>query len=610
MPLGSELPRWSLGSIYRSLEAPEFRRDKELLEKRGAALLALLEDPIPEDADGAAARILALLRAYEEAGDLAENLEAYASAIYTTDTRNAAATAEINAIEALSLPLAKAAVLLRSRLAARSALVSSLAAEREEIAPYAFFLAEAVARAERQMDAELEDLAADLARSGADAWSRLQEAVSSTASAPWDSGDTSPGAGGADARCGGRKTVIALRDLAHDTDRSVRERAYRAELEAWKTMELPLAAALNGVKGAAGSLDRRRGWKTPLEKAAFQSRISEDTLASLVSVMEESLPLFRRYLAAKARLLGIGQCAFYDLFAPVGASKRKWDWEESRDFIVDRFSEFDPAMGNFARHAYALSWIDALGREGKIGGAYCTDLPLSGESRILCNFEGSFSSVSTVAHELGHAWHHEVIKDLPRTLTAYPMTLAETASTFAETVVLEGALGRASAEERLGLIEGSLKDSCQVLVDILSRFYFERALFERRETAELSPQELCGLMTEAQMATYGDGLDSQALHPYMWAVKGHYYRAGLAFYNYPYAFGLLFALGLYARAKAEGPSFAGAYRELLRLTGRASAEEVARSAGFDIQGADFWRSGVAVIAARIDEFESLIKESI
>jgi pepF/M3 family oligoendopeptidase len=595
MANGTDLPRWDLGPIYASFDAVEYRRDLELLTERSAALLALLEQPLPPESAAVAARVSAMIALIEEAGDLDENLGAYAQAVYTTDTRNARALAEINALEERSLPLAKAAVLFRTRLAERRELVMELAASGSPLSRYSFFLRESITRAEKQMPVELEDLANDLGRSGGDAWSRLQEAISSTVSAPWD------------AESGERKTVIALRSLAFDQDRLVREKAYRAELAAWKAVEIPMAASINGVKGWAITVDGRRGWEGALDKAAFQGRVSRKTLDALISAMEESLPLFRRYLAAKARLLKVPSCAFFDLFAPVGDSGRKWTWTETGDYIVQRFASFDPLFGTFARHAFAFNWIDAESREGKVGGAYCTDFPIKGDSRILCNFEGSFSSVTTVAHELGHAWHHELIKELPRTLSAYPMTLAETASIFAETIVFEGALAGTSGPERLGLIEGNLQDSCQVIVDILSRFRFERALFDRRSEGELSSEELCALMTEAQKSTYGDGLDAELLHPYMWAVKGHYYSPDLAFYNFPYAFGLLFALALYARAEKEGPSFAAAYRELLRRTGRETAAEVASSAGFDIEGIEFWRSGVSVIAARIEEFEHMVK---
>ncbi|WP_010256044.1 M3 family oligoendopeptidase [Treponema primitia] len=595
------LPKWDLSSIYVSFDSPEYRRDLKLLTEKITAFLKLLEAPLPADS-GLAAALLALIRAYEEAGDLNENLSAYAEAIYTADTRDSRALTEINAIEAAALPLGKGAVIFRNRLVeARVPVLKALDSDAE-LTPYGFFIRESLEKAAYQMSPELEDLANDLSRSGGDAWGRLQEAISSTVTALWDTAS------------GERKTVIALRNLAHSPDRSIRERAYRAELEAWASMEIPLGASLNGIKGTTLTVDKRRGWKSALQKSAFQSRLSEKALEVLIAAMENSLPLFRHYLKAKASLLGLKDCAFYDLFAPVGNATKKWTWSGATEFIIGKFTAFDPGMGAFARNAVSRSWIDALGREGKIGGAYCTDFPLAGlpgetnrgESRILCNFEGSFDSVFTVAHELGHGWHHELIKDLSRFQSAYPMTLAETASIFAETIIFEGALGASSNDgDRIALIEGNLKDCCQVIMDILSRFYFERALFERRDKAELSAEELCALMIDAQKATYGDGLDPAQLHPYMWAVKSHYYSPGLAFYNYPYAFGQLFSLGLFARAKKEGPGFAAAYRKILRLTGQASAADVAKSAGFDIEDSAFWQDGIALIAGRVAEFEKL-----
>jgi pepF/M3 family oligoendopeptidase len=379
-------------------------------------------------------------------------------------------------------------------------------------------------------------------------------------------------------------------------------------------MELPLAASLNGVKGWALTVDARRGWPSPLEKSFFQSRISAGTFEALCAAMESSLPMFRGYLKNKARALGLETLAFYDLFAPLGSKEhsgsrtgaKKWSWEAATEFIVRCFDSVDSGMGNFARHAFALSWIDAQERKGKVGGAYCTDFPLTGESRILCNFEGSFDSVITVAHELGHAWHHELIKELPRTQNAYPMTLAETASIFAETIVFEAALKEAGHDERISLIEGSLKDCCQVICDILSRFYFEKEVFARRSRGELSPAEFCGIMTGAQKASYGDGLDAKLLHPYMWAVKSHYYSAALGFYNYPYAFGQIFSLALYAEYQKEKELFPGRYRDLLKVTGSASAEETAGLAGFNIEDPAFWEQGIALIAARAAEFEKLV----
>jgi pepF/M3 family oligoendopeptidase len=605
-------PRWNLDSVYPSFDSPEYKKDLALLKEKISAFLALLEKALPSGGEELAPAIKALIGAWEEAGDIAENLSAYAEAVYTTDTRSGRALAEINAIDEVSLPLGKAAVLFGKRLAENRESILALTEKDPDLAAYRFFITESLEKAKFRMSPQEEDLARDLLRSGGDAWSRLHEAISSTIGAALPNEDGTPGEW---------KTVVALRDLARSPDRGLRERAYRAELSAWKGAEIPLAAALNGVKGQAIVLDSRRGWaggnesRLPVEamalrKSGFQSRLEPETLDTLIGTLESALPLYRRYLALKARLLGIERCAFYDLFAPVqagteNAGSRIRNWEEATDFIAGCFSGFDPGMGDFARRAAAAAWIDGERREGKIGGAYCTGFPLAGECRVLCNFDGSFDAISTVAHELGHAWHHELMKDLPRGLSLYPMTLAETASIFAETLVFEKALADASDGERLPMIEENLKDSCQVIVDILSRFYFEKELFKGRSKAELSARELCDLMLDAQKRAYGEALNPEALHPYMWAAKGHYYSVGLGFYNYPYAFGQLFALGLYSRFRKEGPSFAAAYREILRATGRAPAEDVAAQAGFDIRKEEFWQGGLALITRRLEELERL-----
>ncbi|MDR3324880.1 MAG: M3 family oligoendopeptidase [Spirochaetaceae bacterium] len=587
-----KLPRWDLGSIYPSFDSQEFAADKGLLGASVAALQRALGRCERRGLDARA--LLDLIARFERAGDAAENLSAYAQSVWTADTGDRRALAETNVVDGLKLPLSACAVRFRALLAANRGAIASFVKGCAELRPYRFFLEESLERARFEMTGEMEGLAGDLARAGADAWARLHAALASSTLALWDEAT------------GERTSIAALRGLAHSPDRALRARAYRAELSAWKSIETPCAAALNGVKGMAVCLDGRRGWGSAAQKSCFQSRIGVKTLRALIDALEGALPVFRRYLAAKARLLGVKKCAFYDLFAPLASGEaRVWSWKEACGFIAERFEEFDPLMARFARMVFARSWIDAGGRLGKIGGAYCVDFPLARESRILVNFEGSFDSLLTVAHEVGHAWHHELVKDLPRFLAGYPMTLAETASIFAETITLEGALRYADEGDELALIEGSVKDSCQVIVDILSRFYFERELFERRERAELPPEELCAMMLDAQKKTYGGALDGKALHPYMWAVKDHYYDYALPFYNYPYAFGQLFSLALYARAKDEGAPFAAVYRALLRRSGSMSAAALARGAGFDIEDARFWQDGLAVIAERVKRFERM-----
>jgi len=589
------LPRWDLSPIYPGLSSPEYAAAKGRLSSLSASFIAHLESPPPEGSPALADWLAEALRLESDALSLYETLSAFVYAVFSTDTRSAEAVAETNAVEELGLPVQRAKVLFRNALASRAAAIEAILASNPApaLSELAFHVRDEIFLQSRQMASELEALAADLQRSGGDAWGRLQESTTSSAGAVWDS------------RSGERKTLVQLRNLAYDPDRAVREKAYRLELGICESLEIPVAAALNGVKGWAISLCGRRGWESSLDMSVYQARITRKALDALVSAMEESLPSWRRYLKAKAKLLGVGNCAFYDVFAPLPGIAGKRSMSETRDYIAARFSAFDPGMGDFARRAFAENWIDAEPRPGKVGGAYCIDFPEARASRVLCNFDGAFGSLTTVAHELGHAWHGERVRTLPYLCSQYPMTLAETASIFSETLIFESALKESSGAERTALLELHLQDACQVIVDILSRFYFERDVFERRAASELSPAELKELMLKAQGRTYGDGLDPDLLHPYMWLVKGHYYSPDLAFYNFPYAFGLLFGVGLYARYEDEGPSFAEAYRRILEDTGRMSAVEVTTKAGFDIEKPDFWRRGLGIFARQAEELESI-----
>jgi pepF/M3 family oligoendopeptidase len=585
---GSSLPRWDLSPIFPSLDSVEYGEAKARLEGLCLECENHVKTYRAESFD--VAWLKAALNLLEGAFALFTTCNAYCYSLFSTNTKDEKASRELSDTERLLLPAKRAAVLFRSALKAEAPRVASLAQSDEGLKTYAFFMEEERTQAERQMAPELEDLQAELAQSGADAWGRLQESLASNLSAAWD------GEGG------GRKTLTELRNLAYHEDRDTRRRAYQKELELLDSASISFAAALNGVKGTNVVLDRRRGWKSALERAAFQARIRPETLQALIGALENSLPLFRDYLKRKASLLGLERLSFYDLFAPLPGALKKYTYGEMRDFIVDAVGPFDPNYARFVERAFSENWIDAEPREGKVGGAYCVDFPNALVSRVLFNYEDSFNGLITLAHELGHAYHHECVKDLPFLLTDYPMTLAETASIFSETLVFESALKRAQGAERMALLEFRLRDACQVIVDILSRFYFERESFERRAAGELSADEFSELMLRAQKATYGDAIKGDELHKYMWAVKGHYYYADLSFYNFPYAFGQLFGLGLYARYEAEGPSFAAEYREILRRTGGASCEEVAKAAGADITKRDFWERGLSVFAGNIKEF--------
>jgi pepF/M3 family oligoendopeptidase len=346
-------------------------------------------------------------------------------------------------------------------------------------------------------------------------------------------------------------------------------------------------------------------WQTPLDAALFANRIDAATLEAMLAAVREALPALRRYLRAKARVLGLARLTWYDLFAPVGSGGRVWSYGEAQAFICEQFGAYSARMRDYAARAFDEGWIDAEPRPGKVDGAFCLHLRRD-ESRVLANYTPAYYAVSTLAHELGHGYHNLQRAPLSPIQRQTPMTLAETASTFCETIVREAALEQASPAEQLEILEGSLQDSAQVTVDILSRFLFERALFERRRERELAPQELCELMLESQREAYGDALEPDRLHPYMWAVKGHYYSAERAFYNFPYTFGLLFGLGLYARYREDRERFRASYDDLLAQTGSADAATLAARFEIDVRSADFWRSSLDVVRADIERFEQLV----
>ncbi len=580
------LPRWDWNEVFPGLETPEFENAWQDLEKKLAKVQELCERhkignraPTPEDRVAfpeVIGSVNEFLRAYTP-------VRAFLQGLVDTESTNSRAQAKLSELQKLFLGFER----LRPRFVAW---LARLDPDEVGAGPYRLLLEEARIHAQHMMSEPEEILAAELRLSGGTAWSKLHGNVTSLITA----------------EVGGKKLPItAVRNLAYSPEERVRKEAYEAELAAWKAHEVPLAAALNGVKGEASVLNRKRGWKDDLEPALFRNRITREILSAMQGVVEDSFPLWRRYFAAKAQALGKEKLDWWDLLAPVGQSPRKWTWEEAQSFIVENLAKFSSADAELARTAFGRNWIDAEPRVGKRGGAYCTHVG-EGKSRILANYEESFDSVCTLAHELGHAYHNWCLRDVPPLLRQYPMTLAETASIMNETVVVEAALRALPVNEKLPVLETYLQGAAQVVVDIHSRFLFESWVFERRAKRELTPDELCALMVEAQKATYGEALATY--HPYMWAVKPHYY--GADFYNFPYTFGLLFGLGLYARYREEGEKFLARYEELLAAVGMYPVAELARRFGFDLAVRKFWGQGMAYLAEKIEEFECVAEERL
>lgn len=401
--------------------------------------------------------------------------------------------------------------------------------------------------------------------------------------------------------------MSAVRGLAHHEDPAVREAGYRAEMGGWESVSVPMAAALNSIKGWTNVLNEGRGWKDSLEPVLFENNISRDSLEAMQEACRTSFPDFRLYLRAKAKILGHKTLPWWDLFAPVGERiSKSWTFEAASEFIIDNFASCSAKMGDLAARAFAERWIDAEPRDGKRDGGFCMGVR-GEESRILMNYEGSFDSVAGLAHELGHAYHNSNLAKRTAMQKQTPVALAETASIFCQTVVTQAALEQGSNAERLSMLEQEIQDACQSVVDIFSRFLFEKRVFEGRSKRELSVGELNELMIESQKETYGDGLDAAALHPYAWVGKTHYYIT--SYYNWPYTFGHLFGLGLYARFREAPEEFRGSYDKLLSLTGMADAAELTGRFGMDIKSVEFWSSSLDILRERIREYEELAADA-
>ena len=597
-----ELPRWDLSNVYPSLDSEAFRAGEERLKQELGELDGFigrqLSTATAESAPEQLARVLdETVNRLNSLYELAETRRAYITGFVATDSRNAEAAKAMSAHEQLLVKLDQLTLRFRSW-------VGSLGAGLEAALPYgpvaqahAFMLRETAEQAQYMMSPAEEALAAELTLSGGNAWGKLQGTVTSQLTA--------------EIELDGRVQTLpmtAVINLRSHPDGEVRRRGYEVEMKAWAGVAETLAACMNGVKGEAVTLNRRRGREDALHAALDQARIDRPTLDAMLGAMHDALPVFRRYLRAKARRLGKQQLPWYDLFAPMGDSERTYSYAEASNLVHETFGTFAPELAALAERAFTHNWIDVAPRPGKRGGAFCMEVPAVGESRVLTNFDGSLDQVSTLAHELGHAFHNDCIVRAGKTMlqSITPMTLAETASIMCETIVTEAILARAEdPQEILAVLETQLTGSTQVIVDIYGRFLFESEVFKRREAGELSPAELCDIMAQAQRDSYGDGLDPNYLQPYMWTWKPHYYRSSLSFYNFPYAFGLLFGTGLYAIYQERGPAFVPDYMNLLASTGEANAADLAARFGIDIRSRAFWEGSLRVIAGQVERYEQL-----
>lgn len=580
---------WNLDKLYPAFDSSQFQDDlgrfDQLVDKIKASAPAFANHENVQE------KLLGYLGDVITLNDLATKLFGYTSLRQATDTANVTALKYLNRLQVKITDLTVVDTLFRKWLRDVPDLDTAIASHKL-LAEHEFHLRELVSQAEHLLDDKTEELIAKLRQSGSIAWNHLQALLTSTVAVDYE---------------GKEITLSEVRNLAYEADAAVREKAFNAELAAYKKIDKAVASAINAIKGEVNTLAEARGYASPLEQTLIQSRMRQQTLAVMIETMEEYLPVFRAYLKRKAKLLGHeGGLPFYDLFAPIGNTTKTFTITEANDYILKNFKTFNDRLFQMASRAFAEEWIDYLPQKGKVGGAFCANLQPIKASRVLTNFNGAFGDVITLAHELGHAYHGEAIFDESPLNSEYTMPVAETASTFCETIVNQAALKDAtSTEEKIYLLESSLQDATQVIVDILSRFYFEKALFEGRKSTLYDENELKEMMLDAQRKSYGDGLDQNKLHPYMWLCKSHYYSGSLSYYNFPYAFGLLFAKGLYAKYLENKETFVPMYDKLLAATGKNFVEDAAMIAGIDVTQKSFWQGSLELVKADIDHFLEL-----
>lgn len=578
---------WNLNPIYTGFDDPRFEEDLQAL-RRTVRDLEELTQHLTGDSAALLKRGLTLQERLQE---LAEKLLCYAELRQAACTTDAEAGSKIGKIMGVYSDSAAPVAAFEGWLAAIPDL-DSLIASDPLFEEYRFILERKKLGSLHLLPGIGEKVMAKLKISGSNAWAELQQYLTSTVKVTYR---------------GEEINLSAVRNLAYSAEAEVRKDAYEAELACYRSIEDSVAYALNSLKLETLNECELRGYESPLARTLEQSNMEKKTLDAMFAAIDQKLPMFRRYLKAKAHALGHENgLPWYDLFAPMGKSSTRFTTQDARDYLVELFSHFDDELSGMVARAFDEEWIDFYPRSGKAGGAFCSGVSCIGQSRILTNFDGTLGDVVTLAHELGHAFHNQCIADHRPLNHDYSMPVAETASTFNECVVMNHAIAKAADDaEKLNLIESQLQDVTQIIVDIYSRYRFEDAVLRRRKEEFMGAAELCRIMLQAQADSYGDGLDSALRHPYMWLCKSHYY--GSTFYNFPYAFGGLFARGLYAKYAQEGASFVPVYKKLLHTTTVATAEDAAKVAGIDLTDKEFWLSALAEVEEKIDMFCALVE---
>ena len=580
---------WSLKELYDGFESPAFKQDMEDAKKEIARIKIWAAENFSSrnNALGKIEEYIRIIQGMEKY----YKIGAFCRLSVSVNSENAAAVKNQDMFQQIMSDIRLPQVMFE-KFVSQTAELDDFISKSALIKEHSFILKEIQTQAKYMLSEKEEALLVKMRNTGSAAWNITKEQLTSTMEVK--------------VLVDGEEKTMSLsmaRNLAKDENAGVREAAYKGELESYKQVDKAVAGALNAIKGEVITVAKLRGYESPLEMTVKESRMDMETLNAMLSAMKEFLPVFHGYFRKKAEILGYKNgLPWHGIMAPVGSVSMKFTIEEAADYIVKNFNDFSEELGGFARHAFDMRWMDIFPRSGKQGGAFCSGLPELRQCRILSNFDGSFDAMLTLAHELGHGYHGLCLKDASVLNMHYPMPLAETASTFCETLVARAALKTASPEEAYIIRENDIAGNAQIIVDIYSRFLFEDEVFRRREKGSLSVKELNELMVECQKQAYGEGIDHNCLNPGMWINKPHYYYAARNYYNFPYAYGQLFSLGLFARYLEEGKLFLPKYKSLLATTGMNDLAAVGKLVDINVRDKTFWMQSLKVIEGEIKEF--------
>lgn len=584
--------KWDLSDIYESIDCIKFKNDLKIYSEKIDELNKWTKNNLNNLSD-AKTKLETYILKKNKLSEY-EKISIYLNLALSTDTSNEKISKIIDIVENTEAKITNHEVLFIQFLKSIDN-IDDIIKNSQICKEHSFYLKGLKEKSNHTLSLAEEEIISKMKITGSSMWSKLWDKLSSNLTVCMEENGKEK-----------QFPLSVIRNFAYSDNADLRKKAYECELKAYKKIETSAAFCLNGIKGEVITLSKVRNYSSPLNMTLSDSKTDKKMLDSMLSAIKEYMPSIRKYFTKKANILGHKNgLPFYDLFAPISQNDLKFSYEDAKNFVIKNFTEFNPKLGDFAKYAFDLKWIDPYPKKGKMGGAFCESIHSIKQSRILTNFTGSFNDVITLAHELGHAYHNTCLYDETPLNSDYPMPIAETASTLCETIIINSALKTADKDDRFIILENDISGITQVIIDIYSRFIFEDNVFKKRENGILSENELNNIMLSSQKEAYGNGLDENFMHKYMWICKPHYYDADFNYYNFPYAFGLLFAKGLYAKYTADKENFLPLYNKMLSETGKKNLYDIAKICGIDLYSLEFWRSSLKIIEDGINMFINL-----